>query len=137
MSELTIELAGDRSGCRPGEELQGTVSWNMNQAPTSLELRLFCFTRGKGTEDTTIVDTIRFDCSSANESKLFRFQLPAAPYSFSGQLISLIWAVELVASPSKQVVRREIQVGPGGREVRLDKVTRPGIARQWFSVKPG
>jgi hypothetical protein len=56
------------------------------------------------------------------ETRSFRFRLPEAPYSFSGKLISLVWALELVLEPSKEVTRREIIVAPGGQEVHLDSV---------------
>ena len=45
--------------------------------------------------------------------------LPAGPYSFSGRLISLIWALELVAEPGNHVARVEITLGPDGQEVVL------------------
>ena len=49
-----------------------------------------------------------------------KFTLPAAPYSFSGKLISLIWAVELVADDSDSA-RWEFVLGPDGAEILLDQ----------------
>jgi hypothetical protein len=64
--------------------------------------------------------------------------LPAGPYSFSGQLVSLVWALELVASASKTVVRREIEVGPDRREVRLESVaSKVSAAKSWLTIKTG
>lgn len=122
MTALTIELTDDRTNYAPGEAVSGTVSWSAEQAGEKLELRLFWFTRGKGTEDAGIVEKIQFDRPSLHETRAFQFRLPVGPYSFSGQLISLVWALELVAGPSKTVVRREIEVGPDRREVRLEAV---------------
>lgn len=68
------------------------------------------------------------------ETRAFRFQLPEAPYSFSGKLISLAWALELIAYPSKEVVRREIVLAPGGSEVRLESVQPIDVKQQDFSV---
>jgi hypothetical protein len=45
---------------------------------------------------------------------------PSGPYSFSGRLISLLWALEAVAEPGGEVARREIVLSPSGEEVRLD-----------------
>jgi hypothetical protein len=45
--------------------------------------------------------------------------LPEGPYSFSGKLISLIWALELACSPGSETVRREITVSPTGHEIVL------------------
>jgi hypothetical protein len=51
--------------------------------------------------------------------RAFRFVVPEEPYSFSGKLISLTWALEAVAQPGERMGRRELVVGPGAREVVL------------------
>ncbi|MDB6015772.1 MAG: hypothetical protein JWR19_261 [Pedosphaera sp.] len=134
MSELKIDISQVRTAFQPGEELMGTASWKLDQPPRAVELRLFWFTRGKGTEDAGMVETVRFDRPASQEMRPFRFKLPDAPYSFSGTLISLIWALELVAEPSKAVARVEIVVAPDGQEVRLDSVPESEtgkIAMSW------
>lgn len=122
MSQLTIDIREGRTNFEPGEEVMGTAGWKLDQAPQAAELRLFWFTRGKGTEDADVVETVRFDRPMSEETRSYRFRLPEAPYSFSGKLISLVWALELVAEPSKEVTRVEITVAPGGREVRLNSI---------------
>jgi hypothetical protein len=135
MTELTIELSKTEAAFAPGEEIRGSVSWNIDEASPSVELRLFWFTRGKGTEDAGIVQTIKFDQALPRETRSFELRLPEAPYSFSGKLISLVWALELVAYPSKEVTRREIEMGPARKEVRLGQVENPGSAKRWLSVQ--
>jgi len=136
MTELSIELTEDRTGFAPGEEMRGTVTWSTESPGEKIELRLFWFTRGKGSEDAGIVETIPFDQPSPHETRPFRFRLPAGPYSFSGQLVSLVWALELVANGSKTVARREIEVGPDRREVRLESVRSPAAgAQSWLTIK--
>jgi hypothetical protein len=49
-----------------------------------------------------------------------RFQLPLGPYSFSGQLVSLLWAVEVVAVAEDLAGHAELVLGPGGCEARID-----------------
>jgi hypothetical protein len=122
MSDLRISLRQDRTAFEPGEELNGAVLWKLDEPPHAVELRLFWFTRGKGTEDTGVVKTVRFDQPLPQETRSFGFRLPAAPYSFSGKLISLVWALELVAEPSRETARLQITVAPGGQEVRLDSI---------------
>ena len=122
MSALNIQLNEARNVFEPGDEITGTASWKLAQPPRAIELRLFWFTRGKGTSDAGVVETVRFDHPSAGDTRPFRFRLPEAPCSFSGKLISLIWALELVAEPSKETMRLRITVAPGGREVRLDSI---------------
>ena len=90
MNELRINLEQNRTAFEPGEELTGIAGWRLESPPRTLELRLFWFTRGKGTEDVGVVATVRFDQPLSDETRPFRFRLPAAPYSFSGKLISLI-----------------------------------------------
>src|SRR5262245_33662165 len=120
MMELNIQL--DERNCCPGGELTGSVDWRCDRTPQKMELRLFWFTRGKGTEDVGVVETVRFEEPQPSEARKFRLRMPQSPYSFSGRLISLIWALELVAEAPKQAKRVEIILGPEGQEVRLDKV---------------
>ncbi len=120
MSELKIALREERTQFQPGEEIVGAAGWEFPQPPAALEIRLFWFTRGKGTEDTEVVATQRLENPQTAEARPFRFQLPAAPYSFSGRLISLIWALELVALPSKEAARIEFVMAPEGKEVVLE-----------------
>jgi hypothetical protein len=132
MSALTIELSEGRTAFAPGEELTGTATWKLDQPPRAVELRVFWFTRGWGTEDAGVVETVRFDHPLPEEARPFRLQLPASPYSFSGKLISLRWALELVAQPSKAVVRQEITIAPGGEEVVLDSLPETKPKKRWF-----
>src|ERR1043166_4380135 len=60
-------------------------------------------------------------------------RLPESPYSFSGKLISLVWALELVAEPSKEVIRREFVLAPGGEEVRLDSLPARETTKRLFT----
>ena len=133
MSELTINLKSDVASFEPGEELTGSVSWELNKPPRDLELRLFWFTRGKGTEDAGLVQSLRFEQPLNAETRSFSFRLPEAPYSFRGSLISLVWALELIVEPTKEVVRQEIVVGPGRQQVELGRVS-PNPAKLAWSI---
>lgn len=120
---LSIELAEDRSSLHPGDTVAGAARWDLTADPTSVELRLFWFTEGRGTRDVEVVARERFEGAGRADSRSFRFGLPVGPYSFSGKLISLIWALELIIEPGDRATRRTITVGPDGREVMLpDKV---------------
>jgi len=129
MNELRIDVDGQRQAFQPGEEVTGTVSWKLEKPPRAVELRLFWFTRGKGTQDASVVERLRFDTTSLDGSHSFRFRLPEAPYSFSGKLISLVWALELLAEPHKEVARVEIIVGPDAQEVTLGSAAQPSQNR--------
>lgn len=129
MSWLRVETEHGRTAFEPGDEVAGTAAWSLGEPPEALELRLFWYTAGKGTRDLEVVESAR--CEAVAEGRReFRFRLPAGPYSVSGKLVSVAWAVELVAEPGGEAARAEITVGPGGQEVRLEpipeKAPRPG-----------
>jgi len=123
MSAMEIKTADDRTRFLPGEEIVGTVSWRLDRPAERIELRLFWYTQGKGTEDISAVKTVVFDAPGAQEQRAFRLRLPHGPYSFSGKLISLIWALEVIAKPSKEMARLEIVVSLSGAEILLQKDT--------------
>ena len=106
---IEIKLDGDRTSFKPGEAVEGVVTGGSG----ALEARLFWYTEGKGTQDLEVVASQPLDASGR-----FRLALPAAPYSFSGKLISLIWAVEAVGDPSASP-RVELLVSPDGAEILL------------------
>lgn len=131
MSWIRIETRDGVTAFRPGDEVAGTVRWRLDQRPRSLELRLFWYTKGKGDQDVGVVDSLPLvepDLESPSEgSRSFAFRLPAGPYSFSGHLISLLWALEAVAETAgrTQAERREIVVSPTGREILIQPLEPP------------
>lgn len=114
-----IEVALNSAEREPGGVLEGTVSWRYAEPPRDVEARLLWYTQGKGTVDTEVLDSVRFDAPGPHDRRTFRFSLPEAPYSFSGKLISLVWAVEAVATPGPEVARADFVMAPGGREILL------------------
>ena len=123
MDQLSIALNEDRIAFAPRETIRGTAQWNLDANPRHLDLSLFWYTSGKGTRDVGVIETKRFDEPGAYGSKDFSFTLPDGPYSFSGKLISLVWAIELTCSPGSETVRREITISRTGQEIVLG--TRP------------
>lgn len=121
MNELRIQLRDERRNFRPGETIEGAAGWRLAATPGSVELRLFWFTRGKGTEDVGVVNLVRFDAPQLEEARPFSFTLPAEPFSFSGELVSVIWALELVVEPGEHATRVEVVVSPTGQEILLHK----------------
>lgn len=119
MDHLQIHLREDKASYAPCETVEGTIQWNLDGNPRCLELALFWYTAGKGTRDVGVVNSLKFDAPGAFGQQDFAFDLPDGPYSFSGKLISLIWAVELTSSPGGESVRREFVVSPTGHEVLL------------------
>jgi hypothetical protein len=114
-----IQPAGGRTAFRPGDAVAGRIRWSLPEQRQRLELRLFWHTAGKGTVDTGVVDTLAVDQPAATGEQDFSLRIPAAgPVSCSGQLISVLWALELVADPGGALDRVDLVVGPTGSELR-------------------
>ncbi len=122
MDRLKITLHDDKTVFVPRETIRGVIEWNLDAGPKRLDLSLFWYTAGKGTRDVGMVHNVWFDDPGARGSKDFSFTLPDGPYSFSGRLISVIWAIELTRSPGSETTRREITLSPTGKEILLGSV---------------
>jgi len=135
MDKLSIAIREDKTAFAPGETVEGAIQWNLDAPPRRLKLSLFWYTSGKGTRDVGVTETLKIDAPGAFGSRDFAFSLPDGPYSFSGKLISLIWAVELTCSPGSDTVRKEITLSPSGSEIVLGEV--PTQNRSPFGRKGG
>jgi len=118
---LTIRTDGGRTWFRPGEIVEGDVSWLLDTDADDLEIRLFWYTSGKGTRDVKIVDSSRTSVPGRNGTRSFRLQASDGPYSFSGKLITLSWALELVVDPGGVSERLDLVIGPQPIEVQLGR----------------
>ena len=119
MNRMRIAFEEDRASFVPGERVSGAVTWFLMDPVESVELRLFWYTLGRGDQDIEIVDRTEFQPSQEGSGE-FQWTLPRQPYSFSGKLISILWAVELVCNPGVITERLEIVVGPNKEEIRVD-----------------
>ncbi len=122
---IRLGICENKNAFRPGEMISGAVLWEFPNAPELAEVRLLWFTRGKGTEDGAIVETVKLDAAPAADTREFSFQAPNGPYSFSGTLIAVLWAVEFIAQPGDEFQRIEITIAPDGREIALPKIPQP------------
>jgi len=123
--KMQLGLRDQRSTYAPGEELAGAVLWESAEKPETAEVRLFWFTRGKGTEDSEVVATEVFANPLPGDTRPFQFRLPDSPYIFNGKLIGLTWAVELVIQPGDHFERVTFTMAPGGKEVVLPAQPAP------------
>lgn len=127
MSEMRLDLDDERRWFLPGDTISGRAVWRLESPPEAIEIRLFWHTSGKGTEDVEIVDAVRFDGGGADGDRPFSVTLPLGPYSFSGSLITLSWALELVRLPGGDAERVALVVAPTPVEVRLESIGRPPL----------
>lgn len=119
---LRILVADGRSDFSPGQEISGQIRWELDRAPPWVEVRLFWYTEGKGTQDVRVMAQERFINLDAQGDKSFRLRAPASPPSCSGRLISIRWALELVSGDDQPVAKVDLVIGPGGRELLLGHV---------------
>jgi hypothetical protein len=129
VSWLRVELDEGRASFRPGEVVRGTASWSLDAPPAAVEVRLIWFTQGKGDRDVGLVESVPAAAPGAEGGLSFAFTLPDGPYSFSGTLVSLLWAVEAVALPASDAASAELVVSPSGREILLPRETPDAGAR--------
>jgi hypothetical protein len=118
MAQLQLQLS--HTDFSPGDAVTGTASWQLDAPPKDATLHLVWSTKGKGTTDIEVVQTHRFNNPQARDQQPFTIVLPNAPYTFSGQLISLIWQIELNVGEQTESV--EITLAPGGQEVLLPRI---------------
>lgn len=131
---LQIEL--DHFHLQPFQELRGRIRKTGSHNARSLRLRLFWFTRGRGDEDTTIVEEQTIAAEQVEVG--FLFKLPEGPYSFAGQLITLAWAVELVDEKENALDFVPFLLSPTGEEIQLEAVANQDSAKgtqKWFQFR--
>ena len=121
MRRMSLQLADAKTRYRPGEQLEGVAFWELDDAPRSIEVRLYWRTQGKGTVDLEVVRSVKFQNVEARDRRPFGMAMPPGPYSVSGKLVSVVWGVELVAEPKGDSDNVEITLSPTGLEVRLDR----------------
>lgn len=119
MTGIHVEFAGGKNRFRPGEMLEGVVSWDLAAAPEVLEIRLLWRTQGKGTEDSAVVERVHVEGPTRSDRKPFRVPIPLGPYSFSGKLISLTWSIQAVVGTEARSELVNLTVSPSGEEILL------------------
>jgi hypothetical protein len=117
---LEIRLDGGRTAFAPGESVRGSVHWMGDATPEALDVRLLWYTRGRGDRDVGVARQLHIEAPASGHVP-FEFEAPAGPYSCSGKLVSICWALDAVSSPAKDVARTELVLGPGGSEVELGR----------------
>jgi hypothetical protein len=116
---LTLQTSDGATWFKPGELIEGRASWHFEpgEEVEAIEVRLFWYTTGKGTQDVEVLRTFRSDAPDTSGHRDFSIRAPEGPYSFSGKLITLSWALELVTLPGGRTERLDLRIGPQPVEV--------------------
>ena len=102
--EVTLHDGEPRNGRQhyePGDELRGTVRVlpTGNLECRGLYVRLAWHTEGRGTPDRMQMSEQNLYqgrlSAGATTSYGFRFVLPTEPWSYAGQYVSIVWAIEV------------------------------------------
>jgi len=120
---LTLTL--DKTSYVPRETISGTATWeSLPEKTNKLSVRLIWYTQGKGDRDVELLTSLDIEIGPDSQSggqQKFDFEAPRRPQSFSGKLIELTWAVELIAYPSRDSVLETVVIGPQGKTTVLSK----------------
>ena len=122
---LTLKTRNGQTRIEPGQTIEGRAGWKRDRAPSTAVVRLFWYTAGQGKRDVYIAEEERLRSRHASHEEGFVFEVPRWPCSFTGGLISLRWALELVVDGGEEVERIELQVTPWECETYLG--TAPDI----------
>jgi len=119
MNELTITTDFDRTAYAPGDTIVGHFAWRCNDRPTTVTLRLIWITSGRGSTEVGAAGETILENPGLEGREKFSFTAPPGPNSFSGQLVTLKWALELVARPSNNHERRDLIIAPNASAIDL------------------
>ena len=118
MTPIAMQLLDERSAYQPGERVRVHVSWSLSEQPRDIRANLFWFTQGKGTTDTVVVESLTAPVVNLVGEWSFEFSLPAAgPFSYSGRLLSVCWAIEVIAEKRCGFARQDLIVSPTGAPI--------------------
>jgi len=116
---IQIHIDGEQTAYRPGETINGSVSWSLPVPPAQVSVELFWTTRGKGQVDSEVVQSRQIKHPPASGQERFTLKLPNGPYSFSGKLVSVLWGLRLMIHPSQEQAQVNLTVSPTGQEINL------------------
>lgn len=123
-SNLYIDLPNTR--CAPGETISGKVLWALDKQPGIVRLTFGWWTEGRGTRDSRIETSKEWETDSTAGEETFQFPVPPSPYSFSGTLITLKWALELSTKKGRETTVEEILVSPREELIELPQLDEGG-----------
>lgn len=103
---------------QPNMTVTGEVLWDFKKKPRSLTLQLVWYTQGRGSKDKRVLEKQKI-ATSQRGMEAFQFELPEGPYSFSGKLISLTWAIECFSKSPSLLIQQDIIVSPNKAEIIL------------------
>jgi hypothetical protein len=118
-----IQFSGGNSDFLPGEKIAGGVQWGggIQEDCERIEIRLIWYTHGKGDRDFGIADS-KTVASVPDSGRIdFEFVAPHRPYSFTGKIVSLTWAIEAVTFPGMNAEQLGLTITPARQEIIIKR----------------
>lgn len=117
---MSIDLrpADHRRQWKPGEALEVEVAWSADQPVEEVEVRLLWRTEGRGDEEDGVVARESWPAAGTSGDRELQFRLPAGPWSYEGELLTIQWLVDAVLWPSGEQSQLEITLSPTGASVK-------------------
>lgn len=111
---IDIRLPDHRRQRIPGETIDIEVAWTSGQPVEEVEVRLLWRTQGRGDEEEGVVASERWPAAGTSGDRELEFRLPAGPWSYEGELLTIRWSVDAVVWPSGEHAEAEITLSPTG-----------------------
>lgn len=106
MSTIIFELPKDRFV--PGEEITGTVLWDLDSpVKKTIELLFGWWTEGRGNRDAEVLYSWELGTQLTGEFS-FTLQVPLAPHSYEGVLLSVVWGLEFQTDKKSDYTCKEL-----------------------------
>ncbi len=103
----------------PGEGVELIVEWENKLPSEHISLYLKWKTSGRGIKNTGITDCFEIKSSDVYGVQEIFMNMPLAPWSFSGELVSLTWVIEVSLAYSMVSEELPFVLGPDRTEVHL------------------
>ena len=117
---ITISLTNEQTAFVPGNIIAGTIRWaDIKENTEQIDVRLIWYTKGKGERNHELLDSHPIVNPQNQGESGFQFAVPHRPYSFSGKLVSLVWAIEAIAFPDLEAEQLEVVISKDGKEIIL------------------
>jgi hypothetical protein len=141
---MSAKINIDSPSQSPGTLLRGHVTWQLDDAPSTAELRLRWTLRHDRdevpdqSETVAVIDVASVPADSgqgdpyrglssaaasadlrARDRRRFELALPQSPYSFTGDLAKLSWELELELTPGPPPVTIPLTLSPTGEVVDI------------------
>jgi len=122
MDKISIKLKDGKISYHPGEKISGELEWDLTQEVQDIAINIFWYSEGMGEQDSEISETEIIKSPIKSDKQSFEMELPMAPYTYSGNITSLKWAIEATTLEDKVKDIKEFSMTPGNKEIVLPEI---------------